>query len=103
VKVELEKLIDAYAQLVSELGVERASSLASRLFRSRNTAITLAIILRDGKVTASELQDVGVPMPSSHRSLADLRRMELINPDERFQASRGGGPRTKVWRLRRSQ
>lgn len=101
--MELEKMIDAYAQLVQEVGAERASSLANRLFRSRNTALTLAIVLKNGKVTAVELQDIGIPMPSSHRSIADLRRMELISPDEGFQASSRGGPRTKVWHLRRSQ
>lgn len=101
--MELEKLIDAYAQLVHDVGAESASTLSSRLFRSRNTALALAIVLRDGKVTAVDLQDIGVPMPSSHRSIADLRRMELISPDEGFQASPRGGPRTKVWHLRRSQ
>ena len=101
--MELEKLIDAYAQLVSELGVERASSLANRLFRSRGKALALAVVLRDGKVTAVDLQDIGVPSPSSYRFIADLRRMEIIFPSESFQASRGGGPHTKVWRLRRSQ
>jgi len=103
VKVELEKLIDAHAQLVSELGVERASSLANRLFRSRGKALALAVVLRDGKVTAVDLQDIGVPSPSSYRFIADLRRMEIIFPSESFQASRGGGPQTKVWRRRRSQ
>jgi len=102
-KVELEKLIDAYAQLVADVGAERASSLASRLFRSRNTALALAILLREGKVTAVDLQDIGIPSPSSYRCIANLRRMEIIFPSDSFQASRGGGPHTKVWRLRRSQ
>ena len=101
--MKLDEIINAYAQLVADEGAERASSLANRLFRSRTTALALAIILRDEKVTASDLQDVGIPMPSSHRCLSDLRRMELIYPVEGYQASRGGGPKTKVWRLRQSQ
>ncbi|TKJ25419.1 MAG: hypothetical protein CEE41_04395 [Hadesarchaea archaeon B3_Hades] len=85
------------------MGAKTASFLAHRVFRSRSTALALAIVLRDGKVTAVDLQDLGVPMASAYRCLAELRRMDIILPGDEFQASPRGGPRTKVWRTRLSQ
>ena len=97
----LDEIIEVYRRLVEELGPDRAAELFHRLFRSRGTAYALALLSTGKAMSASDLQDMGTPEASAYRTLKDLRRLGLIEPGEMIQASRGGGPKTRVWRLKR--
>lgn len=100
-KVAAPELLAAYRGLVEELGAAEAAELYHRLFRSRWTAYAFALLSTGARVSAADLVDLGVPIQSAYRALNELERLGLSELAELVQVSRGGGPRTRVWRLRR--
>ena len=98
-KVDLKPIIEAYRQLAEEFGPDAVRDAMTRLLRSRWTGRALLLFLSREFVKASDIQALGASRASADRAIADLRRMGIIEPDEKVQLSRGGGQRTQIWRL----
>ena len=97
--MELQRIVEAYRRLAEEFGPDTVRDAMIRLLRSQWTGRALLLVLSREFITASDLQAIGAPEASSYRAIGELRKMGIIEPDEKVQTSRGGGQRTQIWRL----